>query len=117
MKTKARLIKALLDQKLLQDRDTIKTAKLGADELSLLDGGVLVLVKRRKKKEKVRSIFSIPHGISHFIFSYGKTSFVFVSKDRTRVEAIADFIVDDFDHEEEQNAKVIDSDGQEVNGG
>lgn len=103
MRIKARLIKALLDQHLLRDKDTIK-AKLEADELSSLDGGVLVLVKRRKKRDKVRNAFVAPDGLSHFIFSDGRNSFVFLSKDKDRVGAIADFIMDDFKYEEEHNA-------------
>lgn len=103
MKTKARLIKALLDQHLLRDKDAIR-AKLEADELSSLDGGVLVLVKRRKKKDRVRNAFVAPDGLSHFIFSDGRNSFMFLSKDKDRVGAIADFIMDGFENEEEHDA-------------
>jgi hypothetical protein len=104
METEARLIKALRDKKLLQSDDTIKAARMSSEELLSLNGQVLVLIKRKKrrKKKEESTISFAPESISHFTFSDGKNSFMFVSRDKDRVGAIADFIIDFVDVEEEE---------------
>jgi hypothetical protein len=97
---KARLIKALLDNKLLHSDDRIESAKMSSEELTDLDGSVLVVIKRRKRKDKNTLK---PDNLSHFTFSDGKNSFMFFSKDKDRVGAIADFILD-FTLEEEKES-------------
>ena len=102
MKTEARLIKALRDKQLLQSNDTIKAAKLSSDELLSLNGQILVLIKRKKRQKKEDTSISLPpESLSHFTFSDGKNSFMFMSRDKDRVGAIADFIIDFVDVEEE----------------
>jgi len=104
MKTEAQLIKALLDKKLLHSNDPIK-ARINGDELLDSNGQVLVLIRRKKKKQKKEDavISFSPDDISHFTFSDGKNSFMFVSRDRDRVGAIVDYILDSADVKEEES--------------
>jgi hypothetical protein len=105
MKTEARLIKALLEHKLLHDYDTIKAAQMNSDELVKLDGKVLVLINkktRRQRKGSKTPMCPAPESLSHFTFSDGRNSIMFVSRDKDRVGAIADFIIDFVHFEEEE---------------
>ena len=101
MRTGARIIKALRENKLLQGSDHVTSAIVSGDKLSNLNGEVLVLVKKRKMGEKKDKVIA-PETLSHFTFSDGKNSFLFVSRDKNRVGAIADFIIDLMEVEEEE---------------
>jgi len=62
------------------------------------DGQVLVLVNKRHKKNELQERLS-HMGLSHFIFSDGKESFFFVSRDEERIGKISDFILDELEEE------------------
>lgn len=97
MKHRARIIKVLRDNKLLRVDDPVMSLGQKSDlDPSHFKDNVLVLVRNQRKKPKIAA----PEAISHFTFSDGKNSFMFLSRDKEKVGAIADFIIDLIEEEE-----------------